>query len=133
LTHRTRAFRAVMGSAAGLRRIQHGLAGHVPPAVAIAQRWTLATGGLPGPLQDREALPWRRGREMSRRRQRMGFLWDLVQQSQISDQRDRSSSLEDRVAVLEGDLQETRQLVRSLIERLETNLKTDLNADEKVG
>jgi hypothetical protein len=63
----------------------------------------------------------------------MGFLWDLVQQGQISDQRDRSSSLEERVATLEGDLQQTRELVRTLIERLEANLKTDLDADGKVG
>ena len=34
----------------------------------------------------------------------MGLFWDLIQQSQIEDQKDRASTLEDRVAYLENEL-----------------------------
>lgn len=63
----------------------------------------------------------------------MGFLWDLVQQSQISAQQQRNQSLEQRVSTLEYELRRTQELLHTLIERLETHLRTDLNHDGKVG
>lgn len=63
----------------------------------------------------------------------MGFLWDLIQQSQISDQRSRASSLEQRVAQLETELDQTRRLLHALMQRLETSLGEDINRDGRIG
>jgi len=40
----------------------------------------------------------------------MGFLWDLVQQSQISTQQQLSSTLEQRVAALESELRRPHEV-----------------------
>ena len=63
----------------------------------------------------------------------MGFFWDLVQQSQISEATQRASTLEGRVAQLEQELQETRALLRVLLERLEKSLGEDLDQDGRIG
>lgn len=63
----------------------------------------------------------------------MGFLWDLLQQSQISSTRQQAESLEQRVATLETELRRTQELMRALIERLETRIGADLNQDGRVG
>lgn len=63
----------------------------------------------------------------------MGLFWDLMQQSQISAQDTRASTLEDRIRRLEGELHEARELLRLLITRLEENLGEDLDRDGKVG
>jgi hypothetical protein len=63
----------------------------------------------------------------------MGLFWDLMQQNQISEQRDRSASLESRVESLENELRETKELLRAVIERLERYVKADLNQDGKIG
>lgn len=41
----------------------------------------------------------------------MGFLWDLIQHSQIREQGDRTRSLESRVARLESELTQTRRVL----------------------
>ena len=41
----------------------------------------------------------------------MGFLWDLIQHSQIREQGERTGTLESRVEALEGELRQTRQLL----------------------
>ncbi|MEZ5977636.1 MAG: hypothetical protein R3F34_05390 [Planctomycetota bacterium] len=63
----------------------------------------------------------------------MGFFWDLLQQSQISDQHDRSSSLERRVEDLEQRLHATNQLLRRVVERLEERFGDDVDGDGRVG
>ena len=63
----------------------------------------------------------------------MGFLWDLVQQSQISQQRDQTASLDQRMANLERELDQMRGLVQTLIRRLETSLGEDIDRDGRVG
>ncbi len=50
----------------------------------------------------------------------MGLFWDLIQQSQLSEQSSRASSLEQRVEHLERDLAGTRKVVHVLLERLES-------------
>jgi len=62
----------------------------------------------------------------------MGLFWDLLQQSQISNQSDRAESLEGRVAVLEEQVRATNKLLRAVIERLEQHLRVDLDQDGKV-
>ena len=63
----------------------------------------------------------------------MGFLWDLVHQSQISSARQENASLSERVAYLEAELRQTREVLHTLIARLEQNLRADLNADGRIG
>jgi hypothetical protein len=63
----------------------------------------------------------------------VGLFLDLFQQSQIRQQSARSSDLEQRVRSLEQELDQTRRLLRDLIQRLETHVGKDLNADGKVG
>ncbi|HNY26831.1 MAG TPA: hypothetical protein PKH31_05570 [Candidatus Sumerlaeota bacterium] len=63
----------------------------------------------------------------------MGFIWDLIQQSQISDQRAQADSLEERVRRLEQELDATRQLVHQLLVRLEERFGEDLNGDGRIG
>ena len=63
----------------------------------------------------------------------MGLFWDLMQQSQISDQRKRASSLEGRVSQLETELHETRELVHRLVSVLEKEYGKDIDGDGRVG
>jgi hypothetical protein len=63
----------------------------------------------------------------------MGFLWDLIQHNQIQDQRRQADTLEARVRRLEEELLQTRQLLGTLLERLEAKLGEDLDKDGRVG
>ena len=63
----------------------------------------------------------------------MGFLWDLIQHSQIQDQRRQADTLETRVSQLEDELRQTRQLLRTLLERLEAKFDEDIDKDGRVG
>lgn len=63
----------------------------------------------------------------------MGILWDLIQHGQISRQRERSDSLEQRVAWLERDLAQTQELLQTLIQRLEKHFDEDIDGDGRVG
>lgn len=63
----------------------------------------------------------------------MGLFWDLIQHSQIQDQRRQSQTLEVRVRQLEDELRQTRELLRTLLERLEQHLGEDVDRDGRVG
>ncbi len=63
----------------------------------------------------------------------MGLFWDLYQQSQISRQGERASTLEQRMEFLERDVQRLQQLVRDVIHRLETHVGVDLDKDGRIG
>jgi hypothetical protein len=63
----------------------------------------------------------------------MGFLWDLIQHNQIQDQRRQSDTLDARVRRLEEELLQTRQLLRTLLERLEAKFGEDLDKDGRIG
>jgi len=63
----------------------------------------------------------------------MGLFWDLIQQSQISEQRDKSWSLERRIQGLEHELDQTRNLVQLLLKRLETYVGEDIDGDGRTG
>ena len=62
----------------------------------------------------------------------MGLFWDLLQQSQISEQSERAQTLEGRVALLEAQVRGLTKLLRTIIERLEQHLHIDLDDDGKV-
>ncbi len=63
----------------------------------------------------------------------MGLFWDLIQQSQISDQRHRADSLEDRVRFLEEELYHTRELLHRTLQVLEQHTGQDIDGDGRVG
>jgi hypothetical protein len=63
----------------------------------------------------------------------VGLFWDLYQQSQISDQRDRSATLEARVDRLERENERLTMLLREVIQRLEKHVGTDLDQDGRIG
>jgi uncharacterized coiled-coil protein SlyX len=63
----------------------------------------------------------------------MGLFWDLMQQNAIDKQRDATTTLDQRVARLELELKQTRDLLQVVITRLEANLRTDIDRDGKVG
>lgn len=63
----------------------------------------------------------------------MGLFWDLMQQSQISEQRERASSLELRVRYLEAELGDTKRILHELIAILEKEYGRDLDGDGRVG
>jgi len=63
----------------------------------------------------------------------MGLFWDLVQQSQIGEQRERATSLEARVAALEAQVGETRRLLTALLRHLEEHFGKDIDRNGTVG
>ncbi|UCD28801.1 MAG: hypothetical protein JSV03_17280 [Planctomycetota bacterium] len=63
----------------------------------------------------------------------MGIFWDLIQQSQISDQQDTTTSLEARVGTLEEDLYQTRQTLHNLVLLLENHFGRDINQNGRIG
>jgi hypothetical protein len=63
----------------------------------------------------------------------MGLFWDLIQQSQISTQRDAHESLDERVRALETQIQELKQIQLRLLETLEQHFGRDIDGDGRVG
>jgi len=63
----------------------------------------------------------------------MGLFWDLVQHSQISSQKRRADSLDDRIEDLERELVATQELLVEVVRQLEVRLGEDLDGDDRVG
>ena len=63
----------------------------------------------------------------------MGLFWDLIQQSQISQQRSSTETLDQRVRELESELREVKQVQLRLLQTLEEHFGRDLNDDGRVG
>lgn len=63
----------------------------------------------------------------------MGLFWDLIQQSEIEEQKGKADSLEERVSVLEGELEKTRALLLKTLKVLEERSGTDINDDGQIG
>ncbi|MGK0412245.1 MAG: septal ring factor EnvC (AmiA/AmiB activator) [Polaribacter sp.] len=63
----------------------------------------------------------------------MGLFWDLIQQSEITEQGEKAANLEQRVAKLENDLSETQQLLRKTLISLEKHLGKDIDGDGELG
>ena len=63
----------------------------------------------------------------------MGFVWDLIQQGQISDASSRAESLEARVDLLEHELRKTNTTLIELLKALERRFGEDLDRDGRVG
>ncbi|WP_268033040.1 hypothetical protein [Algoriphagus sp. PAP.12] len=63
----------------------------------------------------------------------MGLFWDLIQQSQIHDQKSKAETLEIRVRNLERELYQTREILTKTLKILEEQTGKDLNGDGKIG
>lgn len=63
----------------------------------------------------------------------MGLIWDLIQHGQINEQRDRASSLEQRVEELELSVQRTNSTLLRLLHALEQRFGEDLDRDGRIG
>lgn len=63
----------------------------------------------------------------------MGIFWDLIQQSQIQDQKSKADTLEIRVRNLERELYQTREILMKTLKILEEHTGKDLNGDGKIG
>jgi chaperonin cofactor prefoldin len=63
----------------------------------------------------------------------MGFIWDIIQQSQIGDTANRASTLERRVEDLEHQIRSMNRALVSLVQALEKRFGEDLNGDGRVG
>ncbi len=63
----------------------------------------------------------------------MGLFWDLIQQSQISDQQEKASDLDTSVRSLEDELRRTQRTLHDLVMLLEKRFGEDIDADGKIG
>lgn len=63
----------------------------------------------------------------------MGIFWDLIQQDELEKQKKQAISLEDRVAHLEEELDNTKALLKKTLVALETHLVKDIDGDGKMG
>ena len=63
----------------------------------------------------------------------MGMFWDLIQQSEIEDQKEKAVSLEQRVLYLEKELEKTKLLLVKTLHLLEEQIGKDIDGDGIVG
>ncbi len=63
----------------------------------------------------------------------MGLFWDLIQQSELDEQKGKADSLEERVAELESELSKTKALLLKTLKVLEARSGTDINEDGLIG
>lgn len=63
----------------------------------------------------------------------MGIFFDLMQQDELEKQQAQADTLEDRVGILEMELQKTRALLIKTLQVLETHVGKDIDGDGKTG
>ena len=63
----------------------------------------------------------------------MGLFWDLIQQSQLDEQQGKAESLEERVKLLETELDKTKTLLLQTLKVLEQRSGKDINNDGVIG
>jgi uncharacterized Rmd1/YagE family protein len=63
----------------------------------------------------------------------MGVLWEVVQTGLMYGQQRKSDSIEDRVKVLEDQLQLTQDTLRSLVKKIEEIHGIDIDRDGRIG
>ena len=63
----------------------------------------------------------------------MGIFWDLLQQDELEEQKKQANSLEDRVELLETELNKTKALLKKTLVALEEHLSKDIDGDGKLG
>lgn len=63
----------------------------------------------------------------------MGLFWDLIQQGELDEQKNKAESLEERVKDLEHKLSSTKALLLKTLKILEERSGTDINNDGQIG
>lgn len=63
----------------------------------------------------------------------MGLFWDLMQQSAINEQAEKSKDLEARVSFLEGELKRTQETLYKTLVILEKLTQKDIDRDGRIG
>ena len=63
----------------------------------------------------------------------MGIFFDLMQQDELQKQQEQADTLEERVEILEQELQKTRALLLKTLQVLETHVGKDIDGDGKTG
>lgn len=63
----------------------------------------------------------------------MGIFWDLLQEEKIEEQQKQAQGIEERVAILEEELKQTKILLRKTLVELEKHLVKDIDGDGKMG
>jgi len=63
----------------------------------------------------------------------MGLFWDLIQQSELEEQKGKADSLEERVAELETELTKTKALLVKTLRVLEEHAGQDIDDDGEIG
>lgn len=63
----------------------------------------------------------------------MGLFWDLMQQSQLSEQDTKTRGLERRVEDLEVEIRRTRETLHNLVCLLEEHFGHDIDGDGRIG
>lgn len=63
----------------------------------------------------------------------MGIFWDLIQQNELEKQEKKAANLEERIALLEEELNSTKHLLKKTLIALENHLSKDIDSDGKIG
>lgn len=63
----------------------------------------------------------------------MGIFWDLLQQNELEKQQKQADNVEERVELLETELQKTKLLLRKTLEALEVHIGKDIDGDGLTG
>ena len=63
----------------------------------------------------------------------MGIFWDLMQQDELEKQEAQAKNVEERVAILEKELANTRAILKKTLAALETHLSKDIDGDGITG
>ena len=63
----------------------------------------------------------------------MGIFWDLLQQDEIEKQQKKADSIEERVELLERELDHTKALLKKTLVALEKHLSKDIDGDGITG
>lgn len=63
----------------------------------------------------------------------MGIFWDLMQQNELEKQQANAETLEERVELLEMELENTRKLLSKTLHVLEEHVGKDIDGDGKTG
>ena len=63
----------------------------------------------------------------------MGILWEILQSGFIYNQKQKSDTMEDRVAHLEAQLRATQETMGKLVRKIEEIHGLDMDGDGKVG
>lgn len=63
----------------------------------------------------------------------MGIFWDLLQEDELEKQQKQANNIEERVELLEKELDHTKELLKKTLVALEKHLEKDIDGDGNTG